>query len=52
MSNKILITGASGGFGKLMPLTLLEKGHIVVAAMRGPEGKNKAIADELTTAGA
>ena len=52
MSKRILITGASGGFGKLMTLTLLEKGHAVVAAMRGPEDKNREIADELTTVGA
>ncbi len=52
MSKKILITGASGGFGKLTAKTLLEKGHQVAASMRNPEGKNKPHADELTAAGA
>jgi NAD(P)-dependent dehydrogenase (short-subunit alcohol dehydrogenase family) len=52
MSKNILITGASGGFGKLTAQTLLEKGHAVVASMRGVTGKNKAVADELKTAGA
>ncbi len=52
MSKTILITGASGGFGKLTTLTLLEKGHAVVASMRGIEGKNKSVAEELKTAGA
>lgn len=52
MSKRILITGASGGFGKLITLTLLEKGYTVIATMRGPEGKNSAIASELATAGA
>jgi NAD(P)-dependent dehydrogenase (short-subunit alcohol dehydrogenase family) len=52
MAKKILITGASGGFGKLIVLTLLKKGHQVVASMRDIEGKNKSIADELKTAGA
>ena len=52
MSQKILITGASSGFGKLTTLTLLKNGQIVVASMRGVEGKNKSIAEELKTAGA
>jgi NAD(P)-dependent dehydrogenase (short-subunit alcohol dehydrogenase family) len=52
MSKKILITGASGGFGKLTTLTLLKKGHTVVALMRGIENKNKSVAEELKTAGA
>ncbi|MBE0640625.1 MAG: SDR family oxidoreductase [Bacteroidales bacterium] len=52
MASKVLITGASGGFGKLTVLTLLDKGHKVAAAMRDINGKNKSIADELSEAGA
>lgn len=52
MAKKVLITGASGGFGKLTVITLLDKGHQVAAAMRYINGKNKAIADELRKAGA
>jgi NAD(P)-dependent dehydrogenase (short-subunit alcohol dehydrogenase family) len=52
MSSKILITGASGGFGKLTVITLLDKGHQVAAAMRDINGKNKNVADELSNAGA
>jgi NAD(P)-dependent dehydrogenase (short-subunit alcohol dehydrogenase family) len=52
MTQKILITGGSGGFGKLIVKTLLDKGHQVAAAMRDINGKNKAVADELSKAGA
>lgn len=52
MTQKILITGASGGFGMLTVKTLLAKGHHVAATMRDINGKNKAIADELSKAGA
>jgi len=52
MSKKILITGASGGFGKLISTTLLKHGHIVVASMRDIEGKNKIAAGTLKKAGA
>ncbi len=52
MAKKILITGASGGFGKLSVLTLLQKGHQVAASMRDAEGRNKSIASELSDAGA
>ena len=52
MSKKIIITGASGGFGKLTVLSLLKKGHQVAATMRNPQGKNKEVATELENAGA
>jgi NAD(P)-dependent dehydrogenase (short-subunit alcohol dehydrogenase family) len=52
MSHKILITGASGGFGKLTAHTLLKNGNTVVASMRNTRGKNQQAAEELHSAGA
>jgi NAD(P)-dependent dehydrogenase (short-subunit alcohol dehydrogenase family) len=52
MSKKVLITGASGGFGKLIVSALIADGHKVAASMRGVEGKNKTVAAELRKAGA
>jgi NAD(P)-dependent dehydrogenase (short-subunit alcohol dehydrogenase family) len=52
MSKKILITGASGGFGILTVKKLIENGHQVAAGMRDVEGKNKNTAAELKNLGA
>jgi NAD(P)-dependent dehydrogenase (short-subunit alcohol dehydrogenase family) len=52
VSKKILITGSSSGFGKLISQTLLKKGHTVVASMRDPKEKNKKAAGELKAIGA
>ena len=52
MTKKVLITGASGGFGKLTVLALLKNGHSVAAAMRDVENRNKIIATKLAEAGA
>ncbi len=41
---KILITGASGGFGYLTCKSLIDKGHKVVGTMRSTTGKNKKVA--------
>ena len=52
MSKKIVITGASGGFGALSVKTLLNQGHDVVATMRNTATKNKEISEELSGLGA
>lgn len=48
MSKKIFITGTSTGFGKLTAITLSKAGHTVIAGMRGINGKNEAVAKELS----
>lgn len=52
MKQKVLITGAGGGFGKLITHTLLQKGHEVVGTLRDVNGRNKLVAEGLKTAGA
>lgn len=51
MKHKILVTGASGAFGSLACIQLVESGHQVVGTMRSLEGKNESIANELTSKG-
>ncbi len=52
MSQRILITGANGGFGELATRALLDAGHTVVASMRDINGRNRSIADAYREAGA
>lgn len=51
MDQKVLITGANSGFGRMMVDTLLKSGNKVAAAMRGVSGKNQEAAKELEAAG-
>lgn len=47
MPQRVLITGSSSGFGKLITETLLRQGHTVFATMRGASGKNQQAAEAL-----
>jgi NAD(P)-dependent dehydrogenase (short-subunit alcohol dehydrogenase family) len=49
---KVLVTGASSGFGQLITRTLLKDHHQVVASMRNLESKNSKAASELRSLGA
>jgi NADP-dependent 3-hydroxy acid dehydrogenase YdfG len=51
MKHKILVTGASGAFGSLTCIQLVENGHQVVGTLRSLKGKNEAIANELKARG-
>jgi len=51
MSKTILITGASGGFGRDRAETLFRAGHTVYASMRGAQGKNREAAEALRKLG-
>jgi len=52
MTHKILVTGASSGFGTLIVHALLAEGHAVAGSMRDPDGRNAAVAKALRDAGA
>ncbi|MCB9245042.1 MAG: SDR family oxidoreductase [Flavobacteriales bacterium] len=51
MKHKILVTGASGSFGQLACIQLVEKGHGVVGTMRTLDGRNAELAKRLQAAG-
>ena len=48
MSETVLVTGSSTGFGRRTTQRLIEAGYTVFATMREPEGRNAPRADELT----
>jgi NAD(P)-dependent dehydrogenase (short-subunit alcohol dehydrogenase family) len=48
MSKVVFITGTSTGFGKLTTTTLAKAGYNVIAGMRDIDGKNAAVANELS----
>jgi NAD(P)-dependent dehydrogenase (short-subunit alcohol dehydrogenase family) len=47
MSHVVLITGAATGMGALASVALAERGHIVYARMRDPDGRNQARTADL-----
>ncbi len=51
MGQRIIITGASGGFGFLTAKSLKQAGHQVAGTMRSIEGRNAQVAKDLRAAG-
>ena len=51
MKQTVILTGASGGFGKLTIEKLIQDGHTVIATMRDIHHKNKKWADYFTGLG-
>ncbi len=51
MDKKVLITGASGGFGYLTCKNLIAQGYQVTGTMRTKSGKNEIIANDLKMLG-
>ena len=51
MKQRILITGASSGFGYLAAKLMRERGHEIVGTMRSTSGKNEEVAAELSSLG-
>lgn len=51
MGQRILITGASGGFGFLTCQSLIERGHQVAGTMRTTTGRNAEVAGKLQEMG-
>ncbi|MCC8408260.1 SDR family NAD(P)-dependent oxidoreductase [Mucilaginibacter sp. UR6-1] len=49
--NKVLITGAAGGFGTKIIEALLKEGYTVTGALRDATGRNKAAAEALRQRG-
>lgn len=47
MTRTVLITGCSTGFGRIMAEKLAQRGETVYATMRGIDGRNREVADEL-----
>lgn len=52
MTQTVLLTGASGGFGRLIAHTLLDHGHRLIATMRDPGGRGREVAQALAARGA
>lgn len=51
MTQRILITGASGGFGYLTCKSLIDNGYKVVGTMRSTKGNNEKVANDLKSIG-
>lgn len=51
MKKTVVLTGASGGFGKLIIEQLIKDGHTVIATMRDIQQKNKKLAEYFTGLG-